>query len=400
MDAFDDPTAESDLATYREHWGLPPCTTDNGCFTKIDQRGGHDYPVPDESWAGEISLDLDAVSAACPRCHILLVEADSNSAEDLGQAVDQAVASGAQVVSNSYGGPEDPGVISAGEKHYQHPGVAIVASSGDNGYGVSYPASSPYVTSVGGTSLTRDASTSRGWTETVWNNYSGAPGSGCSAVEPKPYFQNDPGCHGRTVADVSALADPFTGLAVYQTFGGFGWSQYGGTSLAAPIIAGVYALAGRPAAGDSPNWYPYAAPTGSLNDVTAGDNGSCDQAAKYLCTAGEGYDGPTGLGTPNGVSAFGQPGPHGHLAGTVTDKTSHAPLKNASVTVSGGGHDVTATTDADGRFDITRPVGTYTVAVTAFGYVAAKRTVEVTDGQTSTESFPSTRGHSSRCPAR
>jgi N-acetylneuraminic acid mutarotase len=384
VDAFDDPTAESDLAVYREHWGLPPCTTDNGCFKKIDQRGGHDYPTPDESWAGEISLDLDAVSAVCPRCHILLVEADTNSAEDLGQAVDQAVASGAQVVSNSYGGPEDADVISANDKHYRHPGVAIVASSGDNGYGMSYPASSPHVTSVGGTSLTRDDTTSRGWTEQVWNNYSGAPGSGCSAVEPKPYFQADPGCHGRTVADVSALADPLSGLAVYQSFGGFGWAQYGGTSLAAPIIAGVYALAGRVPAGDTPNWYPYAASAGSLNDVTAGKNGTCGQAAAYLCTAGEGFDGPTGLGTPNGVSAFGAPGPHGHVAGTVTDATSHAPVANATVTVSGGGHAVTATTDAGGRFDVTEPVGTFTVAVAAFGYAAVTRTAEVTDGQTST----------------
>ncbi|MER7443466.1 carboxypeptidase regulatory-like domain-containing protein [Micromonospora avicenniae] len=382
--AFDNPTAEADLAVYRAHWGLPPCTTDNGCFKKIDQRGGHDYPIPDESWAGEISLDLDTVSAVCPRCHLLLVEADTNSVADLGQAVDQAVASGAQVVSNSYGGPEHPDVSSTYGKHYQHPGVAIVAASGDYGYGMSFPASSPHVTAVGGTRLTRDDSTSRGWTEQVWDNYSGAPGSGCSTVEPKPYFQADPGCPGRTVADVSALADPLNGLAVYQTFGGYGWAQAGGTSLSAPIIAGVYALAGRTPAGDTPNWYPYAASAGSLNDITTGRNGNCDPAAAYLCTAGEGFDGPTGLGTPNGVAAFRAPGPHGHLAGTVTDATSHAPIANATVTVSGGGRSVTATTDAAGRYDVTESVGTFTVAVAAFGYAGVTRDVEVTDGQTAT----------------
>ncbi|MGW3615119.1 carboxypeptidase regulatory-like domain-containing protein [Micromonospora sp. NPDC005163] len=382
--AFDNPTAEADLGVYREHWGLPPCTTDNGCFKKIDQRGGQNLPIPDESWAGEISLDLDTVSAVCPRCHLLLVEADTNSAEDLGQAVDQAVASGAHVVSNSYGGPEDADLSATYGKHYRHPGVAIVASSGDSGYGMSFPASSPHVTAVGGTSLTRDDTTSRGWTEQVWNNYSGAPGSGCSVVESKPYFQADPGCDGRTVADVSALADLLNGLAVYQTFGGYGWAQYGGTSLAAPIIAGVYALAGRTPAGDMPNWYPYAAPAGSLNDITTGRNGTCDPAAAYLCTAGEGFDGPTGLGTPNGVSAFRAPGPHGRVAGTVTDASSHAPVANATVTVSGGGHSVTATTDAAGRYYVTEPVGTFTVAVAAFGYVDVTRSVEVTDGQTST----------------
>ncbi|MFD0785734.1 carboxypeptidase regulatory-like domain-containing protein, partial [Micromonospora azadirachtae] len=143
-------------------------------------------------------------------------------------------------------------------------------------------------------------------------------------------------------------------------------------------------LAGATPAGDTPNWYPYAAPTGSLNDITVGRNGTCDEAAAYLCTAGEGFDGPTGLGTPNGVAAFRAPGPHGHLAGTVTDASSHAPVANATVTVNGGGHSVTATTDAAGRFYITESVGTVTMTLAAFGYVGATRTAEVTDGQTAT----------------
>ena len=380
VDAYDDPAAESDLAVYRSQWGLAPCTTANGCFRKVSQRGNSDYPAPDEGWAGEISLDLDAVSAVCPNCHLLLVEADDNSADNLGVAVDQAVASGATVVSNSYGGPESAQMIADVEHHYQHPGVAIVASSGDDGYGASYPASSPYVTSVGGTSLTRDATTARGWSETVWNNYAGAPGSGCSALENKPFFQSDTGCANRTVADVSALADPITGLAVYQSYGGFGWAEYGGTSLASPIIAGVYALAGVAAAGDTPNWYPYAATTG-LNDITSGTNGTCDPA--YLCTAGPGYDGPTGLGTPDGVSAFAPPGPHGHIAGTVTDTASGATLANATVTVTGAANSsVTATTDAAGRYNVTEPVGDYQLAVSAFGHISQSAQATVTDGQT------------------
>ena len=384
VDAYDDPTAEADLAIYRQQWGLPACTSDNGCFRKIDQHGGTHYPTPDANWSGEISLDLDAVSATCPACHILLVEADSNSIDDLGAAVDQAVASGAKVVSNSYGGPEDAQMIAAEEPHFTHPGVAITVSSGDDGYGVSYPASSPYVTSVGGTSLNRDESTPRGWAETVWRNYTGAPGSGCSAVESKPFFQHDSGCAKRAVADVSAVADPITGLAVYQTYGGNGWTEIGGTSLSSPVIAGIYALAGPVPAGDSPNWYPYAATSG-LHDVTSGSNGTCDPA--YLCTAGTGYDGPTGLGTPDGVAAFRSPGPHGHVAGTVTDSASGQPIAQASVSVTGTDGDATAITDASGRYDVTEAVGDHQVSVTAFGHVAQSRQVTVTDGRSSAGDF-------------
>ena len=384
VDAYDDPTAEADLDVYRKQWGLPACTSDTGCFRKIDQRGGAEFPAPDPQWAGEISLDLDAVSAVCPACRILLVEADSNSAEDLGAAVDRAVASGAKVVSNSYGGPEDAQTIAADEAHYHHSGVAITASSGDFGYGVSYPASSPYVTSVGGTSLNRDADAPRGWSETVWNNYAGAPGSGCSALEAKPFFQQDSDCGKRAVADVSAVADPITGLAVYQTYGANGWSQIGGTSLAAPVIAGIYALAGPVPAGDSPNWYPYAA-GGGLNDVTSGSNGTCDVA--YLCTAGDGYDGPTGLGTPDGVTAFRAPGPHGHLAGDVTDRVTGKPIADAAVTVGGAAGKSTATTDASGHFDVTEPVGDYQVTVSAFGHVPQDRQVSIGDGQTADADF-------------
>ncbi|MEV5986628.1 carboxypeptidase regulatory-like domain-containing protein [Streptomyces sp. NPDC052051] len=371
VDAYDDPSAEADLAVYRQQYGLPACTTDNGCFKKIDQRGGTDYPSPDAGWAGEISLDLDMVSAAAPNANILLVEADSASFEDLGAAVDQAVAQGAKYVSNSYGtgydsspgSGEDPSETTDLDAHYNHPGVAVVASSGDSDYGVSYPAASQYVTSVGGTALKRDTSTSRGWSESVWHNSYGGPGSGCSVYEPKPSFQTDTGCDKRAVADVAAVADPVTGVSVYQTYGGSGWAVYGGTSASSPIIAGTYAAAGTPAEGSYPNSYPYKSAS-ALNDVTQGSNGSCSPS--YLCTAGAGYDGPTGLGTPNGLAAF-RVGAHGEVSGAVTDSAGKA-LAGASV-VAGT---YRATTDAQGHYSLTVPPGTYDMAASFYGYKPKK----------------------------
>jgi subtilase family serine protease len=293
VDSYDDPTAESDLGVYRNQWKLPVCTTANGCFKKVNQTGGTRYPRANGGWAQEISLDLDMASAICPNCKILLVEASSASFANLGAAVTYAAAH-ANTVSNSYGGSDASD--STYGAYYNHPGVAITVSSGDNGYGVEYPASSSYVTAVGGTSLNRSGTA---WSETVW---SGA-GSGCSAYNTKPSWQNDTGCAKRTVADVSAVADPNTGVAVYDSTsyqGQSGWLQFGGTSVSSPIIAGVYALAGN-AATVTYGGYPYTH-TSSLNDVTSGSNGSC--GSSYLCTAGNGYDGPTGLGTPNGTGAF------------------------------------------------------------------------------------------------
>ncbi len=296
VDAYDDPNAESDLGVYRSQFGLPPCTTANGCFRKVNQNGGTSYPRANTGWAEEISLDLDMVSAICPACHILLVEATSNSLANLGAAVNEAASLGAVAISNSYGGGEYSSETGDEQTYYNHPGIAVTASSGDNGYGVEFPAASQFVTAVGGTSLTR-AGTSRGWAETVW---SGA-GSGCSAYITKPSWQKDPSCSKRTVADVAADADPNTGVAVYDTYRVHpgGWLVFGGTSVASPIIASTYALAGG-----SVNYGAgsYSAPAGSLNDVTSGSNGSC--GGSYLCTGGAGYDGPTGNGTPNGTGAF------------------------------------------------------------------------------------------------
>jgi subtilase family serine protease len=301
VDAMDDPNAESDLAAYRSQYGLPACTTANGCFSKIDENGGTNYPTADSGWAGEISLDVDMVSAVCPNCRILLVEAASATMSDLGTAVNQAVARGAKFVSNSYGGAEDSSIGSADAQYFDHPGVAITASAGDSNTGASFPATSQYVTAVGGTALKRDSS-ARGWSETVWRTSSTeGTGSGCSAYIAKPSWQHDTGCSRRMEADVSAVADPATGVAVYQTYGGNGWSVYGGTSASSPIIASIWALAGAPNAGDGANQYPYNH-TGSFNDVVSGNNGSCSVA--YFCNATTGYDGPTGWGTPIGTAGF------------------------------------------------------------------------------------------------
>ena len=299
VDAYDDPKAEADLGVYRAQFGLPSCTTANGCFRKVNQNGATSYPRADAGWAREISLDLDMVSAACPGCRILLVETRSASFTDLGTGVNRAVALGAKAISNSYGGSEFSSETSADQQFFRHPGVAITASSGDAGYGAQYPAVSPYVTAVGGTSLTRTTSNARGWAETAWSG----TGSGCSAYEAKPVWQTDKGCPTRTEADVAAVADPNTGVAVYDSYGtgtSGGWLIFGGTSTGAPLIAGIYALAGNTSAISNAS-YPYGH-AAAFNDVTSGSNGSCTHA--YLCTAGTGYDGPTGLGTPRGAGGF------------------------------------------------------------------------------------------------
>ncbi len=306
VDAFDDPNAEADLRKYRATYGLPPCTTKNGCFTKINQRGGTHYPAPDAGWAFEISLDLDMVSAACPQCHILLVEADDNQFPNLALAVDQAASVNPAAISNSYGSYGDiadtellPDGTRIG-RHYNHPGIAVTASSGDSGYGLTYPASSRYTVAVGGTSL-KHATNVRGWAESAWRY----GGSGCSDYNTKPAWQTGIGipCHNRAVADVSAVADPDTGVAVYDSYYFIpgGWYVAGGTSASSPIIAAVYGLAGNASTVDYPASLPYAHPN-RLHDVTHGGNGFCSR--RYLCIAGTGYDGPTGLGTPRGAGAF------------------------------------------------------------------------------------------------
>jgi len=320
VDAYDDPTIEADLNVYRAYYGLGPCTTANGCFKKVNQDGeqGNYPPVANPSWEPEIALDVEMVSAICPKCHILLVEANSADEaiatsnpvqhSDLGAAVDTAVNLGASEVSNSYGsvGPEPDQTFF--DHYYNHPGVAITASSGDEDYGTIWPAASPYVTAVGGTELAPASSTKRGWSESVWGsawpgmlpNEGQGAGSGCSMWEPKPAWQHDAGCAGRSVADVSAVAD---NVAIYDSSPEIGgWGVVAGTSISSPIIASVYALAGN-AKSVTYGSYPYSHTSG-LFDVTDGSNFTPTTLCGYLCQAGPGYDGPTGLGTPNGISGF------------------------------------------------------------------------------------------------
>jgi hypothetical protein len=292
VDVADDPSAEADLATYRQNFGLPPCTSAGGCFTKVSTA-----PVqPDPGWSQEISLDLDMASASCPNCSIVLVEVpkDQNGGATVpvvAQGMALAVQLGATEVSLSLGSAEYSNETLS-DPQFQNAGVPIVVASGDSGYGVSYPAASRYVTAVGGTNLQR-AGNARGWNETVWHG----TGSGCSAYEPKPAWQHDGGCARRTDNDIAMDADPVTGVAVYNSFGASGWETLGGTSVGAPLVAGMDALnggAGAPTAGQ--NVY-----SARLFDVVSGNNGGCSPA--YLCTAGPGYDGPTGMGTPEGPDA-------------------------------------------------------------------------------------------------
>jgi Putative Ig domain/Ricin-type beta-trefoil lectin domain len=301
VDVGGDPRIASDLRTYRSQFGLAACAT--GCFRQVNETGGTSLPGVVSGWPIEISLDVDMVSAICPNCHIVLVEASSASLSDLGTGVNTAVQLGTRFVSNSYGAAEFSGET-ADDAFYEHPGVAITAGAGDDGFGVSYPAAVPSVTAVGGTSLVR-SSNARGWRETVWGDGGSGTGegtgSGCSTIEPKPAWQADSGCASRTSADVSADADPNTGVAVYDTEdAGGGWVEVGGTSAATPVVAAAYALAGRPGASDTASQYPYQH-AARLFDVTSGSNGAC---GTYLCHGEAGYDGPTGLGTPDGTSAF------------------------------------------------------------------------------------------------
>jgi subtilase family serine protease len=300
VDAYDDPNAETDLAVFDNQYGLPPCTTANGCFRKVNQSGGTSYPAGNSGWALEISLDVQTVRAICPGCDILLVEASSSSVTSLGAAENEAASLGAVAISNSWGASESAFQTTWDSAYFNHPGVAITASTGDSGYGVEWPAASPFVTAVGGTTLTVGLGNIYGG-ETAWVD----GGSGCSSVEAQPAWQAGLGsCGKRSVADVAADADPNTGAAIYDSVpysGSSGWFQVGGTSLSSPIIASVYALADNTSTitdGSTP--YAYRG-TAALHDVTTGSNGSC---GSYLCTAGVGYDGPTGVGTPNGVTAF------------------------------------------------------------------------------------------------
>jgi subtilase family serine protease len=295
VSAFIDKTIEKDLAVYRATFGLPPCTIASGCLT-IDQPNGH-QPMPDSTWGEETALDTEMVSAICPNCKIVVVEASSAKLQDLAAAVDDAASYHPNAISNSYAAPEGTGdkKLKGLAGHYQKPNIAIIAGAGDSGYGVNFPASAPGVIAVGGTTLTQRADGTFAHQE-VWSG----SGSGCSALFAKPKWQTDTGCKNRTVNDVAVVADPATGVAGYSSYA-HGWNVYGGTSIAAPIVAAMFALSGAPE-GLSDGSGIYSAPDGSFAWID-GANGLCLPA--YLCTAaGKSYNGPAGVGVPYGLSGF------------------------------------------------------------------------------------------------
>jgi subtilase family serine protease len=330
VDAYNDPTAASDLAAYRSAAGLPALAS--GQFTVYNQNG-QTSPLPatapaSDDWTLEESLDVDMVSAICPLCKIDLVEATNDSGTGLYVAEKTAATTlGAKYISNSWGGSETSTDTSYDSQYFSQPGVVYTASSGDNAYnaGVIYPATSPNVVSVGGTSLST-ASNSRGWTEKVWyTNSSEGTGSGCSAYEPQPSWQTavsiiPPACSKRVDNDVAADADPATGAAVYDTTNGNGgWNEVGGTSQSSPMIAAVFALAGNNGNGGNNAADSIYTHTGNLYEVTASSNGTCSKTV--LCTAtgaANTYNGPTGWGTPDGLTAFQSTSGGGGGSNTVT----------------------------------------------------------------------------------
>jgi hypothetical protein len=320
VDAFDDPTAEADLAVYSKQFGLPPCTSENGCFKKVNQKGAlSPLPEPEGEWASEISIDVQMAHASCQSCHILLVEAKTEEFSDLAAGVNAAVSLGANEISNSYGAAEESSLKELEASSFNHPGTVITASSGDCGYlnklcpevvpGAEFPADSPHVIAVGGTSVHQSAST---WTSTAWEE----GGSGCSVIFSAPFWQSAvanfaaTGCgSGRAEADVSAIGDPNTGVDVYDSTPEFpggptGWGVWGGTSVASPIVAGEFGLAGGSQSISYPaaTLYAHAGEAANFYDVTSGTNGKC--AGKTICEAVAGFDGPTGLGSPVGLGAF------------------------------------------------------------------------------------------------
>ena len=313
VDAYDDPSAESDLGTFRSTNGLSACTTADGCFSKVNQDG-QASPLPDNDpqWEVEESLDLDAVSSLCPNCRIILVEADSAYLSDLHAAVQTAHNLGANQISMSFGAPIGGPLGGT----WSFPGAASLAAAGDYGYqgdgNDTQPGSLPDVTAVGGSSLTNPNHDTRGFDESAWSldtSTGDGTGSGCNLYEQKPTWQADTGCPGRAWNDFSADADPDTGLEVYDAGNG-GWILVGGTSLATPLSAAFEAVTAVD--GTTPEW-SYS-DRRLLNDIVSGSSGTCTTEPSYICNAGPGYDGPTGNGSISGDVAAGGPGIGGSYA--------------------------------------------------------------------------------------
>jgi subtilase family serine protease len=304
--AYSTPHLAQYLAVYRKQFGLPPCTVASGCLRIVNQHGKVTPAAPSglgSGWDLETTLDVSMISAACPHCKIIVVQATSTLDSDLARTDDTAAQLGAEVITNSYGQREN-GYIMTWRHAYEHPGHMIVASTGDEGFdAANFPSSLQTVTAAGGTELAR-AHNARGFTEQVWNQPDefAAGSSGCSAYVVKPAWQHDAHCPGRTTADISAIA---ADIPIYNKAWG-GWLTVGGTSVASPFIAGVYGLAGNAAHITVRYLYQHEP---DFFDITKGNNVLFGTAAKtcgndYLCTAKPGYDAPTGLGTPDGIAGF------------------------------------------------------------------------------------------------
>lgn len=349
IDAYGYPNLESDLATYRAQYGLPACTTADGCLRIVNQEG-NPSPLPNpppmmDDWTIETALDLDMASAGCPQCKLLVVQADDPNGNGLLIAQNTAVTLGATVISNSWGGPEQDAQSTAqAEPYFDHAGVGIFVSAGDDGFndeyattgtGPDYPGTSAHTIAVGATRLVRDNSP-RGWTETTWapganGSQTGAGGSACSLSVPKPSYQTASPCQFKASADIAAVGDPATGLAVYNANNG--WVVLGGTSAAAPMVAAIFAATGIAAQASGEF---IAAKASKLNDVTSGNNGTCGTNT-LLCTAAVGWDGPTGYGTPNAVALTPAPATPSGSAGGNGDGLSQDVTGGCSIAGGAGG---------------------------------------------------------------
>ncbi len=289
----DYPNAESDLGVYRAQYGLPACTTANGCFMKVDEHGGTSYPAAGTSEV-EQALDMEMVSASCPGCKVMLIEGG-----DMDVALATVIAKGASAFSFSvllgFGG--STGSVCSSLGFNNDSGLLVTAALGDTNYPGARdytPAACQGALAVGGTSLNKDPGSARGWSEVTWSG----TGSGCSPYVAKPAWQTDTGCTMRMEGDIAMVADPGTGVAVYDTLGASGWFIVGGTSAAAPLTAGSLTALGIANGHFSPAWI-WQNPV-NFYDITTGTNGPCSGVPDYFCNADVGYDGPTGWGTVNG----------------------------------------------------------------------------------------------------
>jgi uncharacterized protein (TIGR03382 family) len=329
IDAYGYSSLESDLAHYRSQYGLPACTTASGCL-KIVNQSGQTSPLPsdppsNDDWTTETALDVDMASAACPKCKLIVVQADDDQGDGLMVANNTAASLHATVISNSWGGPENSFSLPSNDSYFDHAGIGVFVSAGDDGYndggqGPDFPATSEHVIAVGGTTLQQSSST-RGWSESAWSS----GGSACSQNITKPSWQTSTACAKRMSSDVSAVGDPQTGVAVYN---GGSWTVVGGTSAASPLVAGIFALTkngGRTAQFIYQN-------ASAFHDVTSGTNGSC---GNVVCRAGTGWDGPTGMGTPNGATLKQLGGSNGSGSGSGTGSGSGSGIGSGSDTGSG-----------------------------------------------------------------